>query len=124
MKEENMRSQVKTIMLDTGLNTTAHGISNIILNTGLIFKLMWIGCSLGSCAGCSIFLYRTVIDYMSYEVVTTIREFGETPSPFPTVSLCNTNLVTNQQGLDYIHQKMISDLRLLNLTVGLHDYIR
>jgi hypothetical protein len=79
-------SNVKFIMKSTGLDTTAHGIPNILGNPTWSFKLMWIVCFLASCGVCGYLLARSVNDYLNYEVVTTIQ----LPSFPPSLSAMST----------------------------------
>jgi hypothetical protein len=95
-------AEIKKTVKDTFVKTTAHGFPGIIINNLLIFKLMWLFCLLFSCAGCAYLLQKSVVDYLSYDVVTTIREHGETPSTFPAVSICATNLVVNSKMQIYV----------------------
>jgi hypothetical protein len=122
--EEMPLSRIRKVMTDTVIQTTAHGIKNIITNTVLAFKLMWVVCFLASCAGCGYLLYKGTNDYLDYEVVTTIKKIGESPTIFPTVTICNTNLITNQKAFDYVKEKMQSDPLIFNYTVHLYEYIR
>jgi hypothetical protein len=119
-----MWSDVRSIASDTGSTPTAHGIPNILANTAWSFKLMWLACFLSSFAVCCWLLTRSVHDYLEYKVVTTIKRVRDKPGLFPTVTLCNTNFVTNEVAYNYIREKMTSDLLVLNATADLYEVIR
>ncbi len=122
--QESAWGRIKAVMTDTGLETTAHGIPNMISNTMWSFKLMWIVCFLASCAGCAYLLYKSTKDYLDYEVVTTIKKISESPTIFPTVTLCNRNLIVNQAMKDYVVQHMMMDPLIFATSVVSYDYIR
>jgi hypothetical protein len=121
---ENTWARVKAIMTDTGLESTAHGIPNMISNKVWPFKLMWIVCFLASCGGCGFLLHKSVNDYLAREVVTTIRKIGETPTIFPTVTVCNTNLVVNQKMHHYVFENMLMDKQIFGAALDYYDYIK
>jgi hypothetical protein len=123
-KQERVWGRMKLIMVETGLDTTDHGIPNILGNPMWSFKLMWTVRLVASCGVCGYLLARSVNDYLSYEVMTTIRKVSDSPSIFPTVTLCNMNFVTNQLAFNYIKEKMDSDESILWTAVSMYDYIR
>ncbi len=122
--QESAWGRIKAVMTDTGLETTAHGIPNMISNTMWSFKVMWIVCFLGSCGVCAYLLYKSTNDYLDYDVVTTIQKISETPTEFPTISICNTNLIVNQNSFDYVRGTMMADLVYLGYIIKFYDYIR
>ena len=124
-KQESVWGRIKLIMVETGLDTTAHGIPNILGNPMWSFKLMWLVCILASCAACGYLLARSVNDYLDHEVVTTIRKVPDSPSIFPTVTLCNTNFVTNRVASNYVWGKIFEDpATIIRTAVPLYNYIR
>jgi hypothetical protein len=90
------------IMMNAAYDTTAHGIPNILGSTPWLFKIMWMVCLLASCGCCGYLLVKSVIDYLGYEVVTTICKVPDSPALFPTITLCNANLISNQNALNYV----------------------
>jgi hypothetical protein len=123
-KQESVWGRIKLIMVETGLDTTAHGIPNILGNPMWSFKLMWLVCILASCAACAYLLARSVNDYLDHEVVTTIRRISDSPALFPTVTLCNANFITSQAAYDFVLQKINSDGQIAWSTAKGYDYIR
>ena len=69
-------------------NSSSHGIPNIARSQSYWLKLMWIICILGSAGGCAFLIYKSLIGYLDFEVVTKITKISETPSPFPVISIC------------------------------------
>ena len=76
--------------------TTAHGIPNLMKTEKISIKIMWLICVLISTGLCSYIIITNINSYFTYEAVTKIREINEFPSIFPTISICNTNVFTNQ----------------------------
>jgi hypothetical protein len=122
--QESAWGRIKAVITDTGLESTAHGIPNMISNTMWSFKLMWIVCFLGSCGGCAYLLYKSTNEYLDYDVVTTVHKISETPTKFPTISICNTNLIVNQKSFDYVRGMLMADLRALEKSLTYYDYTR
>ena len=86
--EKNTLNQIKYVLTETALNTTAHAIPNIIRSKLLVLKLLWFISLLISSGGCAYLMYRTIASYLEFEVVTKISINREIPSLFPTVTIC------------------------------------
>jgi hypothetical protein len=99
-----MLVSIKEVAVRTALDSTAHGIPSIQRNENWFLKILWIVCFVASCGFCGYLLFKGVNDYLEYEVVTTVKKIGETPTTFPTVTLCNDNLITNQKAFDFASQ--------------------
>jgi hypothetical protein len=90
-----MSAEIKSVIVNTIQNTTAHGFSRIITSQLWLLKLAWLCCMLAAITGCTFLLHKSVVDFLNYEVVTTIRKYDNNPATFPVVAICNINLVTN-----------------------------
>jgi hypothetical protein len=122
--EESAWGKVKMILVETGRESTAHGIPHILRNPMLPIKLIWIVCFLASCGFCAYLLTKGVLDYLAYDVVTTIRKMPDIPALFPSVTLCNANMITNQIAYNYVWNQMISDPKIFKASVGFYNLIR
>lgn len=70
------------------LNSTAHGISNLIRTRNISIKIMWLIFLLASISVGLYYTISNIIDFLNYNTVTTIEVINEQQSEFPTVSLC------------------------------------
>lgn len=76
--------------------STVHAIPNVANNEQLFFKLMWAICFLISSGFCISYIQRTVVEYLDYEVVTSVTLNFKSPTDFPQILICGINpLVTN-----------------------------
>jgi hypothetical protein len=107
---------IKLTMKNTGMASTVHGIPNILANQEWSFKLLW--------TVCCWLLNKGANDCLKYDGVTTIKRVPEVPSVFPTVTICNTNLITNQVAYDYAMGNMRSDRALLKAAAEYYEEIR
>jgi hypothetical protein len=69
--------------------SSAHGIPNIINNSNLVTKLIWLLSVLISTCALIWFLCNTILDYFEYPVVTSINTNYESPTEFPTITICS-----------------------------------
>ncbi len=69
--------------------SSAHGIPNIIKNSNLVTKLIWLLSVLISTCALIWFLCNTILDYFEYPVVTSINTNYESPTEFPTITICS-----------------------------------
>jgi hypothetical protein len=74
---------------ETFSQSTAHGIPNIINNSNLISKLIWLLCVLISMCALIWFTYNAILEYLKYPIVTSINTNYESPAEFPTVAICS-----------------------------------
>jgi hypothetical protein len=73
------------------LNSSTHGIPSIYRSNNYILKSLWIVFTLGSTGLCFYLMALSIIEFLSYPVITNIEIVKEVPTLFPTVSFCNLN---------------------------------
>ncbi len=71
--------------------STCHGVPNILKSDRIFFKFMWFIFFVISCIFGVYSIYASIIDYLSYDVVTQIQIKYESPTDFPTVTFYNLN---------------------------------
>ena len=85
-------------------NTTAHGFSQIIINTHILSKLLWVACIIG----CQVMLYVTIKPLATQFTLKPIRTRivleDEKSQVFPVITICNTNNIMKSQ-LDRLKSK-------------------
>ena len=72
--------------IEIALSSTSHGIPNVFRAEKTILKLMWLLLFL---AGTSVGIYtvvKSIMNYLDYEVVTSIKSINEMPTEFPAVT--------------------------------------
>lgn len=101
---------MKSYALEAISSTTIHGIDQLFKSNkrpGL--KCLWLLFLVASTAGCGYFIANSVIEYFSYEVVTKIQVFNEKPQLFPTVAICNLNLFTSRESIEFGKQMLAAN---------------
>ncbi|CAF0818529.1 unnamed protein product [Brachionus calyciflorus] len=73
------------------LNTTAHGIGNILRSKSIVLKICWILFLIISIGYCTYQVTTTILQYSRNEVITSQKIVYESPTKFPAVSFCNIN---------------------------------
>jgi hypothetical protein len=97
MEEKSLAAELKREFINWSASSTSHGFPNIFKNEKIALKTMWFIFLSLSAAFCGFMVARTILDYISFEVVSQIRVFDEIPAQFPTITICNLNpFVTNE----------------------------
>ena len=79
-----MSDQIKQLTL----SLTAYGIPNIFKSKRLINKIFWICFVLTAAAATCVYLTLTILGYLSYDVVTIVKNEYKQPAEFPAVTFC------------------------------------
>ena len=95
---------LKKIIRDVLSNSTMHGLPNVIMSQSWSLKVMWFVFLFTSIGLFVKFSHKSISDFLDYEVTTKIRRIYETPTIFPTVSICNKNKFATDFGIDTIKQ--------------------
>jgi len=90
----------KEIMLSSSIN----GIPNLIRTRRFGIKLLWTMCLLASVSICFYMVVQSILDYLSYEVATKIRKINQFPSPFPAITICNSNSFLTNYSLNLVDE--------------------
>lgn len=81
---QRLKEAAKEIIIET----TAHGIPNVIKTKRFFIKVMWVFSIACSVCFCGIFTAKSIADYLEFNFVTSIQIFNEEKSEFPMVTLC------------------------------------
>ena len=95
-------SVFKEIVIDVWGTSTMHGLSKVIKSKSWSLKIMWLLCLFIGIGSFAKFSLNSVSDFLDYEVTTKIRRIYETPTIYPTISICNKNKFTTDFGIDTI----------------------
>ena len=96
------RHKMHNLIRESMLSSTSHGIPNILRAKYRIVKALWAFFFLVSSSICCFLVYKSVIEYLSYEVVTKIRYIKETTVDFPTITICNKNPFVTNHSVEFL----------------------
>ena len=77
---------------------TAHGLPNIFRAKRRSIKILWSIFLMFSVAYCIYNIYSEISGYFHREYTTHLETVVETPTPYPTISICNVNPLITKQG--------------------------
>ena len=81
--------------------STFHAIPNIARTKRTSVKVMWILILILSSTVCSYLVFKTIVQYFSFEVVTKFSVVYENPTKFPTVTVCNLNPYVTDSAFEF-----------------------
>jgi hypothetical protein len=91
---KSKRAELKALLNGWAGSSTIHGYSRIFQTDKWPLKILWLLFSLGSTGFLAYLVSKSIMDYLTHEVVTKIRVYNEVPLEFPTVTICNINPFT------------------------------
>lgn len=101
-QQHSKRHKNHKIILEVLSDSTMHGLSNVINSSSVILKAMWFLFLITSLGCFTKFSVNSVANFLDHEVTTKIRRVYESPTIFPTVSICNKNKFTTDFGIETI----------------------
>lgn len=102
MESQQSRSGLKDLIRNSMEVSTFHAIPNIARTKKTSVKVMWILILIVSSALCGFLVTKTILQYLSYEVYNKFNVAFETPTEFPTISLCNVNPFVTEEAFDFL----------------------
>ncbi len=93
-KRDQKKTQILNLISNTFENSSIHAIPNIVRNESYLIKIIWIIFLLGSTGYCAYLVYQSVMNYLSFDVVSLNRIYPKKEVQFPTVTICNVNPFT------------------------------
>ncbi len=87
-----MFKQAQKSMTKLVLVSTAYGIPNVFRSNRIFNKIFWLIFLLISTAMASVYIYRGIMAYYNYEVVTLIKQDYGQPTEFPAITFCSLKL--------------------------------
>jgi hypothetical protein len=91
-KKFNLESKKEKIIIkvkDVLLSSTSHGLPNVLRTPRKSIKCMWLLLFLIFSSIGSYMVYKTISNYLEYEIVTKIEYIRENPIEFPAVTIRN-----------------------------------
>ena len=99
-----MTTQLKDILFEASQNSTVHVIPNILRAKSVIVKYTLTMFLILSTCACCFFISRSISDFLEYEVVTKISVVNEIHAEFPTITICNLNLISTTEGFRFFKE--------------------
>lgn len=126
---ETKSAKIKEKFVELSSSSTSHGYPNMFRTKYWSVRVMWLIFFLAATGFCAFMIYRSLNDYLSFDVVTEIRGFSEIPTDYPTITLCNLNPMISKASYKlitkYLKKNITLDLSLnaKNLTNSVTDTI-
>ena len=94
-------------------------------NSQLSIKLLWLCCFLLSSALCSFMVFKSLKDYLSFDVVTKVRIIDANPSIFPTITICNIDQHATENSSELIRNIILRefDTDITNKNITSKNYM-
>lgn len=90
------------VVRDCVSESTAHGITYVFKRDEWYVKVLWLIVTLASTGVGSWLVGKSILDFLTYDTVTKAQTIFETPTLFPTVSICSQNMFTTDDGYAYV----------------------
>jgi len=95
---------VKEKSLELLKESSTHGVAKLILANRLLVRILWSITLIFSIVFCSLMISRNISDFLSYDVVTKIKQEKSNPTVFPTVTICNINSFIKNSSFELMYQ--------------------
>ena len=138
MNKISLKKAFITILIETLTTSTIHGLPNLIRSNRKVVKILWTICFLISSGLCAYLLIESIISYLKFDVVTTVRVLNEPSSEFPAIMLCNkkgykneffdeleSNSILNLTSIHLYDTKKVNDAQfeLENMRIKISSYL-
>ena len=90
-KEATKPLNLKSKFVELSSGWTAHGYHNIYRSEHWPVRIMWILFFFLASILCGFMVYKSINDYLQFDVVTKIRDYSEVPANYPVITFCNIN---------------------------------
>jgi hypothetical protein len=97
----NLSKKLKEEAIKPIESWTTHGLPNVIRSKHIFVKIIWVILFLGALGVSIYFLYKTLSDYLEFKVTTEVRSINVDELDFPVITICNSNMISNENGLEY-----------------------
>ena len=114
-KKQGLLASLGQQLKEWSETTSFHGFPNIARSKTVFITTLWVICLCGSSGYCTYSVYKSVITYFQFNVITHIRNVYEAQAPFPTITMCNFNPFVTNQAYEYA-RKVIVDNKIYDVT--------
>ena len=92
---------IRAFLLKKGANSTLNAFVKISHSKRLALKVFWTLMFILLMSICSFILIMSIMNYLAYDIVTTIRIRTEIPAKMPKIILCNSNSFTTNTSISW-----------------------
>ena len=114
---ESTKSKIKNSLKQTFDGSSIHALPNIIRNEYKSVKLVWFILFLVSTGGCAYVCYKSVTDFLDFDVVTTVEIKSLDVVDFPMIRICDLNIFTTA----FAEEKVKGILNAYGLNLSTYD---
>ena len=119
MPDNSLKTKMRDKFIELSSASTSHGFPNMFRTKHCPVRVMWLIFFLVSTGFCIFMVYRSVNDYLSYDIVNKIRDFSEVPMVYPVITFCNVNPFINEEKVSIIKQYLP---KTFNVTIFEENY--
>lgn len=100
--ETSTYQKLKVMIKEIGLNSSTHGIPNIIRTSRFEIKILWSTFLLLLTCICAYLVLENIRTYLEYGVTTKVLFTKKHEIDFPTISICNSNPFATPFSVDFV----------------------
>ena len=104
MKSQKQNELIRILIKESLYNSISQAIIKIFQSPYPFIKCYLFVFTCAVTALCSYLVIQSIMTYFSFEVSTTSRTIFETPTLFPKVTICNTNVFTTEYSFKVLEQ--------------------
>jgi hypothetical protein len=119
---DNLKASLAEKITSTCLNSTSHGVPNIIRTEHKSIKLLWIILILISIGFCSYFTINGILEYLQFQTSSSLSAKSEPSIELPALTLCLTTFFGKRDASHKIIYNFIERKTGKKIT-NLSDYI-
>ena len=109
--------KIKEKFIELSASSTSHGYPNMFRTKYWSVRIMWLVFFVAAALFCAFMIYRSVNDYLQYDVVTKIKEYSELPTDFPAITICNLNPLLSENSYSILQPY------LKEITINIDPYV-
>jgi hypothetical protein len=109
-----LRDRIKTLAIEWIKSSTIHALPKVFHSQQIYLKVIWLLLFLASFTACSYISINYFITFFSYNTNVNFAIVTESPTNFPSITICNINPFYNKRSSNYI-KNVLNDNNLLYL---------
>jgi hypothetical protein len=124
--------ELRELLRNLAKSSSFDGVPNVARTKHACLRVTWTMALLVSASFCSIMVFKSVKQYLSFEVTTQYTNVIETtPSIFPSLTLCNVNPFVTNYSLEFFQKNWLHSsakdeyyLEKLNISADAYEFER
>jgi hypothetical protein len=100
----SLNAELKEKLKEALMSTKAHGLDRLVTVKSTPLQLVWLVFICTSISACGYLVVNNILNYLKFEVTTSIKDINEPNSKFPTVTLCHLNPYQTDYAIAYLQQ--------------------